>query len=99
MADEPLNTGSALAGAGIAGVVGLVFAAVRGLFNRNVEANDSRIDELRQDVKEILGKLGDVHGDVSTLKADANNMRERLVNVEREATAAHRRLDDGSRAK
>lgn len=80
-------------GAGVAGAVGLIFAAVKGLFSRGVGAVDRVQDEMRADVKNILLELRSMHDEQTRQRSDILSLTEKYASLKDALKACHERID------
>jgi peptidoglycan hydrolase CwlO-like protein len=91
-------------GAGVTGAVGLAIAFVRGLFTRNVDnhdkqlaaekaATEKKLDELRDDVKNVLLELRSMHDEQTRQRSEITVLGKELATVQATAKAAHERID------
>jgi len=91
--DLSLSFGDIVALLTAAGVVVALIVNINNLKGKMNEKNPAMI-ELRMDVKHIRETVDRNNVTVSQLMATANEHAERLIKVEMEAKAAHRRLDE-----
>lgn len=96
---DPIEPGSPVAILGAGAVGAFLLKIFEGLFKRSVNTEDEARKEMRADIKELIGQVASQRDDITKLTAELSGFKDRLIITEAEAKAAHRRLDDGARAK
>lgn len=95
MSDEIPGTGLVV-GVGTAGTI--VGGLLSWLLKRTVSTEDKRVEKLESRLDEMIGKVASLRDDVTRLQEKNDALRDRMVLVERQAKAAHVRLDQDEEA-